>query len=78
MNLLSAASSPHLVETVGPVDTEESENREVNACSDTGASFQVEGRELLDAGPAVTRLGECDRVDGGRGLEQEREVKARK
>ena len=74
VDLTSAAGSPYLVETVGPVDTKEAEHREIDPGSDAGASLKVEGGEIFHVIPCVARLGECYGIDGGGGLEQEREV----
>ena len=74
MHLASTAVSPYLVETVRPVDAEESEHAEVDARTHAGAPLEVEGREIADVGPAVSGLGESDGIDCGGGLQQEGEV----
>ena len=64
----------HLVETVCPVDTHHADHREEDADTDTCRTLDVKRLEFLDVRPCVTTLEECQTIDGGSGLEQEREV----
>ena len=54
-----------LVETVGPVDTHQSDHRQVNADTEAGRAFHVEGIEVACIAPCVTSLKESESVDGG-------------
>ena len=65
----------YLVETVGPVDTHHTHHGEEDADTHAGRTLDVEWLEVLDVLPRVTAFEGCEAVDGGGGLEQEREVK---
>ena len=60
------------VETVGPVDTHQSDHWKEDADADAGRPFQVERIEVFQIRPCVTGFDEDQSVDGRRGFEQER------
>ena len=75
VKLTAAASAPYFVEAVAPVYAKESEHRQIYSRTHTGASFEIEGREVAHGSPAVARFGEDKGIDGGGGLKHEWEVK---
>ena len=55
----------HLVETVSPVDTHQTNHRQVEADAHTGRTFHVERVEVLRVVPCITSLSEGHTIDGG-------------
>ena len=74
MEVASAFVTLHTVEAVGPVDTHHTHHRQINAHTQAGATFEAEGVELADRCPSVTAFHKGYGVDGGSGLEHQREV----
>ena len=62
------------VEAVCPVNTHHANHREEDTHTETGRTFQIEWREVLNVGPRVTSLKECESVDCRCRLKHEREV----
>ena len=56
VEVASTAFALYLVETVGPVDTHQTNHRQEDAHTHTGRTFQLEGVEILELGPGITAL----------------------
>ena len=65
MEVAAALLAEYGVETVSPVDTHHTYHGEEDADTGAGGALEVEGREVLHAGPGVTPFGEYQSVDGG-------------
>ena len=61
-----------IVETVAPVDTEQTDHREEPPHADTCGTLDLERIELLDVRPAVSTLKEAQHEDRGLWLEDDR------
>ena len=58
-----ALSVRGIVETVTPVNTEQSKHRQEYSGAHTGRPLHLEGIEVLDVGPAVTSFEERKHID---------------
>ena len=65
-SLLSTAGvGIDIVETVGPVDTHQTNHREEDTYAETCRTLHLEGVEVSDLCPGITTLEEPESVDGG-------------
>ena len=62
----------HGIETVGPVDTQQSHHGQEDTYAEPGRTLHVEGIELLHAGPGIAALSESQGIDVGAGTQHER------
>ena len=67
-----AAAVDGIVETVAPVDTEQTDHREEDSHTEAGGTLDLERVEVADVGPAVTALEEAQYEDRGLRLEDDR------
>ena len=67
-----ASSVDRVVETVAPVDTEQTDHRKEDSGADTGRPLDLERIEVLYVRPAVTALEECEHEYLGLRLENDR------
>ena len=62
------------VETVGPVHTEHTHHRQIDAQTGTGAAFDLERLKIAHRSTGIADLFKNQSVDCGGGLKHEREV----
>ena len=65
----AVAAAEHLVETITPVYTHQTDHRQEDADTHTGRTLHVEGIELLYVCPCITAFGKCQGVDLRGGFE---------
>ena len=58
-------AAEHVVETIGPVDTQKADHGQEDAHADSGRPFHVEGIEILHARLSITALDEGQGIDVG-------------
>ena len=61
-----------VVESISPVDSEKSDDRQINPHADTGGTLDLERIEIADVGPAVTSLKEYEGENRGLWLHHDR------
>ena len=64
----AALGSEHFVEAVGPVDTHHSDHGEEDTDAGTGASLEIERREVFHGRPGVTAFSKHEAIDCGNSL----------
>ena len=62
---LAAILLRRVVETISPVDSEQTDHRQEHSHTDSGSPLDLERIERLDVGPAVSSLEESEHENSG-------------